>query len=49
MNPKLETLGLLNVALSVPSYVLSVAVMPEIVIGFTVIFTVGDDDWLYKS
>ena len=46
MKPKLETLGLLNVALLVPSYVFPMVVIPEIVIGFAVIFTVGDDDWL---
>ena len=41
MKPKVETSGLLNVALLVPSYVFPVAVIPEIVIAFAEIAAVG--------
>ena len=44
INPKLETVGIVKDIEVVPSYTLLTAVIPEIVIGFAVMFTVGDDD-----
>ena len=44
INPKLATLGLFKVAEFVPSYSLPFAVIPEIVIGFAVMFAVGEVD-----
>jgi hypothetical protein len=41
MNPKLETVGLFNVTLLVPSYIFSFAVIPEIVIAFAEIAADG--------
>ena len=41
MNPKLETVGLFNVTLLVPSYVFPFAVIPETVIAFAEIVAEG--------